>query len=284
MPTVGSFTLIGDVFDLGWKITWVSFFLKFYLEMDDDIKYLYSSILFLISLVGDFLELFRNFYGFFFDVSHFGITMNKKKHKYARNNMSNKFIWLFYLIIESIGFVSGILLIQFFIPFTQDNCHSYSQGLCIYGRIIAFFGVINIVLPVLYVIIRSLLYYCADETQKSEYMKNMKNKIIEKIPFIKLAYEIVELNSYECSICLEDGDESENNNFIKTDCGHYFHKECLEEWTTNNETCPACRANINVDAISNAVINTNDNANIDINIDINTDDDVDLNTLSENIV
>jgi len=45
---------------------------------------------------------------------------------------------------------------------------------------------------------------------------------------------------HECSICLEKIDEK---NKIKTDCGHYFHKKCLKEWTNKSVgvSCPNCR-------------------------------------------
>lgn len=38
-----------------------------------------------------------------------------------------------------------------------------------------------------------------------------------------------------CSICL---DTLDNNDIIKTNCNHIFHKSCLINWTKN---CPICR-------------------------------------------
>jgi hypothetical protein len=42
-----------------------------------------------------------------------------------------------------------------------------------------------------------------------------------------------------CSICLEDVEEGTK----ATKCGHYFHKNCLQDWQArpNGENCPMCR-------------------------------------------
>ena len=45
----------------------------------------------------------------------------------------------------------------------------------------------------------------------------------------------------ECPICSEEiKDEAQ----IKaTKCGHLFHKDCLNQWTSQNNSCPSCRTN-----------------------------------------
>ncbi|RWS21505.1 E3 ubiquitin-protein ligase TTC3-like protein [Leptotrombidium deliense] len=40
-----------------------------------------------------------------------------------------------------------------------------------------------------------------------------------------------------CPICFE-GDE----NTVMIECGNYFHKKCLKEWTNENNSCPVCRS------------------------------------------
>ena len=42
----------------------------------------------------------------------------------------------------------------------------------------------------------------------------------------------------KCSICLKNIYE---NDFEKTLCKHYFHKECIENWLVSKNTCPLCR-------------------------------------------
>jgi len=51
-----------------------------------------------------------------------------------------------------------------------------------------------------------------------------------------------------CSICLEDNAKI----LFKTECKHYFHKDCLIKWLRKNMTCPLCRKEIkSIDSIYN---------------------------------
>eukprot|EP00931_Biecheleriopsis_adriatica_P005574 TRINITY_DN107073_c0_g1_i1.p1 TRINITY_DN107073_c0_g1~~TRINITY_DN107073_c0_g1_i1.p1 ORF type:complete len:107 (+),score=12.43 TRINITY_DN107073_c0_g1_i1:73-393(+) len=48
----------------------------------------------------------------------------------------------------------------------------------------------------------------------------------------------------ECSICYE-----ELGSCVETQCGHQFHKECLESWlaiqsSAGNTSCPMCRSKL----------------------------------------
>lgn len=49
----------------------------------------------------------------------------------------------------------------------------------------------------------------------------------------------------KCCICLDDvvgGDDGNTSGVVKTRCGHWFHKDCLEDWTQRHNNCPLCRA------------------------------------------
>ena len=42
----------------------------------------------------------------------------------------------------------------------------------------------------------------------------------------------------DCSICCE---RDELTNMFKTQCGHYFHRSCIQRWCDKNDSCPICR-------------------------------------------
>lgn len=42
----------------------------------------------------------------------------------------------------------------------------------------------------------------------------------------------------DCSICLTKLEDS-----VITNCGHSFHRNCLQQWMERNRTCPFCRNN-----------------------------------------
>ena len=57
-----------------------------------------------------------------------------------------------------------------------------------------------------------------------------------------LPIHIRSIKENKCSICLEE--YIENNNIIKLNCEHQYHKECIKEWFKINNNCPQCRKNI----------------------------------------
>jgi len=50
-------------------------------------------------------------------------------------------------------------------------------------------------------------------------------------------------HTYNCAICLEDMDA--NNIAIITNCGHKYHKTCIESWKERSDKCPHCRGKFN---------------------------------------
>ena len=44
--------------------------------------------------------------------------------------------------------------------------------------------------------------------------------------------------SHECSICLQDF--ASENPVVMTTCEHFFHRDCITQWTSH--TCPLCRS------------------------------------------
>ena len=54
-----------------------------------------------------------------------------------------------------------------------------------------------------------------------------------------LPINIKDIKENKCSICLEE--YIENNDIIKLNCEHQYHKECIKEWLKINNNCPQCR-------------------------------------------
>jgi len=98
--------------------------------------------------------------------------------------------------------------------------------------------------------------------------KNLPNRYLDTINRLKTKYQTEYLNeqifrnpensnyneeprgprtiyhSSECSICYENMCNSNGN--VKTlECGHQFHRECINEWFTHRKNCPICRQLIN---------------------------------------
>jgi len=43
---------------------------------------------------------------------------------------------------------------------------------------------------------------------------------------------------HDCSICLDN----KHNKYIKFQCSHIYHKECIKLWLHEHNTCPICRS------------------------------------------
>lgn len=52
-------------------------------------------------------------------------------------------------------------------------------------------------------------------------------------------------------MCLCEYEESETLRSLPT-CGHYFHIACIDQWLSNNSTCPLCRINLRPESQSDA--------------------------------
>ncbi|XVF78421.1 hypothetical protein PTKIN_Ptkin14bG0131200 [Pterospermum kingtungense] len=53
---------------------------------------------------------------------------------------------------------------------------------------------------------------------------------------------LVSSADHECAICLECFEEKEIC-LVLLNCGHVFHKPCVEEWLKIDWSCPLCRTN-----------------------------------------
>lgn len=53
-----------------------------------------------------------------------------------------------------------------------------------------------------------------------------------------LEFDEEENKKEQFCFCME---EKENVEFVKLNCNHIFHTECLAQWLVNNNSCPNCR-------------------------------------------
>lgn len=70
------------------------------------------------------------------------------------------------------------------------------------------------------------------------------NKKINKVIYKYISPKKLKINKNDiCSICLENiiNKEVIPNNIILLQCGHRFHKDCINEWHKIKTDCPECR-------------------------------------------
>ena len=86
-----------------------------------------------------------------------------------------------------------------------------------------------------------------------EEIKKLKDELAKftsendlKLPdhIIKLVTENKE--TFECPCCKDDLFVKERDKYTITACGHFFCKQCLNDWTIGQkkDTCPSCRKKI----------------------------------------
>jgi E3 ubiquitin-protein ligase RNF115/126 len=67
---------------------------------------------------------------------------------------------------------------------------------------------------------------------------------IDALPQIELNESMLdEKGNAECVICKEDVVVTVL--VTKLPCGHWFHKECIEVWLKEHDSCPVCRVKLN---------------------------------------
>ncbi len=81
---------------------------------------------------------------------------------------------------------------------------------------------------------------------------NIHTYVFDKLPqhiediIMDMKHQMEELEKPGCPICLEHL----NNKTMKTNCGHCFHTDCINNWKkqsfirTGKRTCPLCRSDI----------------------------------------
>ncbi len=85
---------------------------------------------------------------------------------------------------------------------------------------------------------------CYENLNKSQFEKEINYIGLQlenlKYPTLKIASK--SCSNEQCSICLNTYTIPEK---IRTlNCGHSFHKRCIDKWLNQNQSCPICRQNI----------------------------------------
>ena len=99
------------------------------------------------------------------------------------------------------------------------------------------------------IVIIIVTYYKTYFTTYINKTKEIKRKIKTKI------YKQTSIGDI-CSICLEDLTNSEIVSDLK--CGHFFHEECLNKWTSvpNGESCPNCKKRLFTNELEEPLIDS----------------------------
>ncbi len=90
----------------------------------------------------------------------------------------------------------------------------------------------------------------AEEAMQDDQLFTLSEIVIEPIillvdespaaPPRGIAFELTEWSGedgYECPICFD----SDGSGWLKTECGHTFHTDCISKWWDESESCPCCR-------------------------------------------
>ena len=82
-----------------------------------------------------------------------------------------------------------------------------------------------------------------ENTYLSTYWDNSEDKKVTN-EILETKSNVFKINSKEnkCIICQED--YIENNEGRILECMHYYHRDCIDKWFENKNTCPICRTSI----------------------------------------
>lgn len=251
-------TIFSDFFALTVMGLFSGYFLKFYLEMDDDLQDRFISKMFFVCLILNGISILGHLLKIFQDFKGIGKEMTKKQ--YANYKIANsKFIKKILILHKHAVEIVLMIFVPSFIPYTNENCHDYSSGLCFYGRWNAFWGIIGMIIYgfVLIAVLALIVAICCSTRETdgpntdqiltlSERLREISrrnqiaNFVIDKTIFKHLISE-----EEECPICLETGEEGDKD-FTKLKCGHTLHTKCLNTLLESNcdKICPECRQNI----------------------------------------
>lgn len=156
-----------------------------------------------------------------------------------------------------------------FTPFTNHNCYGYTTSMCTNGRVGAFFGIVLIITYsiIILLIIFIMIFAWYNPMYFEQINFNFRNHVstAQRIPILNQlpVLQHLTIHNEECAICIQNGTESEDSNFVTLPCNHKFHDACIRQWLTigNALNCPICRAPMrlqenNLNNLNNPIIST----------------------------
>ena len=73
--------------------------------------------------------------------------------------------------------------------------------------------------------------------------KGFTKQEIQKIPTVRF-YKKVYKNQDKCTVCQFEFNEGET--LRKLTCDHLYHKNCVDEWLTQEKKCPVCKKDVKI--------------------------------------
>lgn len=226
---------------------WSGYYLRDWFKLvneDYESTKTYTSHLLFGYMLCVFWSLLNGIKKYYVDSKLEGQTLTNKRYDSELHFNSQIFRIVSNLIKNAFEIIMILMTFQF-IPFTHHNCYGYTQNMCINGRVGAFFGIIMIII-IFVVVLGLILMCCTGIIQPSTFRRGISQA--QRIPVLNQLSVLQHLTLFneECAICIQNGTESSDPNFVTLPCDHKFHDTCMKQWllTGNSLTCPMCRSPI----------------------------------------
>lgn len=263
---VPKYKYIHDAFRSVIFLSMISLFTKQFFSLDEKILSEEKSKYVISCIVGWWFFTFQHLKSAIINFIYEDQEMLQSEYQ-KRLSFGSKKIAQFFMVCDVYFFLVQLTLSTQFIPFQKETCDGYTHSVCSVVRLWAVFGLIESIILGLQILVAIywILYICIYENRLRNAMRTERNNLLSifrenDIFNAHSVFTNVTVYDYECPICLCDGTESDNCNFVTLNCGHKYHKNCIERWisTGYNLNCPTCRNPINNETIYNQNINSNE--------------------------
>lgn len=95
-----------------------------------------------------------------------------------------------------------------------------------------------LIISLVYTVVFAQIVYHPKLFMRWQHLKQM----MKFRPIKKTLGELPEKeHGYSCIICMDEFDD-ENDEGVLTNCEHFFHEKCLEDWIKVKKKCPICKS------------------------------------------